>query len=76
MEKNLKIILVLFSESPEKSVRTKSTPKSSQKTKPEPSKEGREVSNEFATFLNKKLERPGVSDVSQYVKKMVDRIFG
>ena len=65
------ILISYFSDSPEKSPRK--SPKVS-KSKPEPPKEAREINHEFATFLNSKLERPGVYDVSKNVKGMVEKI--
>ena len=76
----LTLILTFFiSESPEKSPRKSpkvTIPPQQQKShvKSEVSKEHREVSNEIATFLHKKLEKQAVKDVSIHVKKMVDKI--
>jgi SMC interacting uncharacterized protein involved in chromosome segregation len=62
-----------FLESPEKSPKTR--PQAPVRiNKHEQSKEAREVSNEVALFLNQRLERSGISDVSKHVKSMVDKI--
>lgn len=65
-------------ESPEKSPRKSpkvAVPQQKSNVKSEVvSKEHREVSNEIATFLHKKLEKQAVKDVSIHVKKMVDKI--
>ena len=37
-------------------------------------KEAQEVSKEFAQFLNKRLDRSAVGDVSKYVRGTVDKI--
>ena len=67
-----------FTESPEKSPRKSpkvAVPQQKSNVKSEVvSKEHREVSNEIATFLHKKLEKQAVKDVSIHVKKMVDKI--
>ena len=63
-----------FSESPEKSPKSRAS--KPPKVKPELPKEAREASNEFALFLKKRLEKPGVSDVSKQVNEMVDKILG
>lgn len=36
--------------------------------------ESKAVSAEFATFLDKRLERPGVADISRQMKALIDRI--
>ena len=63
-----------FSESPEKSPKSRPKPSPSRKI-PELPKEATEVSKELALFLNKKkLERQAISDVSKNVKSMIDKI--
>ena len=69
-----KSIFYYFSESPEKSPKSRPKPSPSRKI-PELPKEATEVSKELALFLNKKkLDRSAISDVSKNVKSMVDKI--
>ena len=69
-----KINFYYFSESPEKSPKSRPKPSPSRKI-PELPKEATEVSKELALFLNKKkLDRSAISDVSKNVKSMVDKI--
>lgn len=67
------LIFLHFLDSPEKRLRSQQHQASSHK-QPEVPKEAREVSNEFAIFLNQKLARPGISDVSKHVKGMAEKI--
>ena len=64
----------MITESPEKSPKSRPRPPAEQRKRPELPKEAQEVSKEFAQFLNKRLERTSVSDVSKHVKGMVDKI--
>lgn len=71
---NFNFTRIFFSESPEKSPKSRPKPSPSRKI-PELPKEATEVSKELALFLNKKkLERQAISDVSKNVKSMIDKI--
>lgn len=61
-------------ESPEKKLRPKPQPSPYSRERPELPPEARVVSSEYAAFLNRRLERPGVADISKQVKGMVDKL--
>ena len=72
-------------DSPEKTrQKAESLKKSSSSSKPHPSPsrswssdfppEAKVISSEFASFLNSRLERPGITEISRYVKGITERI--
>ena len=67
------IFFFFFVESPEKSPKSRHQAQV-KKPKPELPKEAQAASKEFATFLNQRLERKGVSDISKQVNEMVEKI--
>lgn len=61
-------------ESPEKSPKISASTATKPSSKPQLPKEAQEASKEFANFLNKRLERKSVSDVSKQINDIVEKI--